>query len=276
MKSTKNNYIFNIMIISMLMVLLGITFFCSKKKEETTEQYQVKPRKTRTYEPAIAKVEFQPPEPISSDDIQANPTLKDLRMKRVKFHYQWFVNGEIIPGIEDRDLEKQHYKKGDKVYCRVRATRGIYESKIVKSNEVKIKNSMPIITSTPWNNVRLGEVFHYTIQARDPDNDPLTYRLVSPLDMGIKLDPKTGEIRWNTRDIPRPEPIDNNRDSERQKSKLGEGFDESAMSKAPSPVKRKKQLPSRVKIVFEVSDPDGAAAVSSIELDFSPQANQPR
>jgi hypothetical protein len=276
MKFTKNNHIFKIMIIGMLIVLVGVTFFCSKKKEKT-DQYQVKPRKTPSLEPVIAKVEFEPPEPTSSDDIRANTLLKDPRMKYVKFQYQWFVNGEIIPGKEDTYLEKQHYKKGDIVYCRAKATRDIYESKIAKSKEVKIKNSMPLITQVPWDNVKLGDRFHYTINARDPDGDPLTYRLVSPLDLGIKLDPNTGDIRWNTRNIiPKPEPIAISRNIECKKSKSGEGYDESAISNPPPEVKKQKQLPTIVKIVFEVRDPDGAAAVSSIQLNFTEEGRKPQ
>jgi len=272
MKSIKNNHIFKVMIIAMFMALLGITFFCSKEKKET-EQYQVKPRKTQSMEPVIVKIEFEPPEPTSSDDIKANTTLEDPRMKPVKFQYQWFVNGEILSGIEGPHLEKQHYKKNDKVYCRVQAKRGIYESKVMKSKEIKIKNSIPRITLAPWEDVRLGGRFHYTIQARDPDDDPLTYRLVSPLDLGIKLDPNTGEIRWNTRDIPRPEPAEINRDTGRRS---GEGLDESEISKASTGVKRRKQPPSIVKIVFEVSDPDGGTAVSSIRLDLTGEGGMPR
>jgi hypothetical protein len=275
MKFTKNNHIFKIMIIGMLMVLVGVTFFCSKKKEKT-DQYQVKPRKTPSLEPVIAKVEFEPPEPTSSDNIRANTLLKDPRMKYVKFQYQWFVNGEIIPGEEDAHLEKQHYKRGDIVYCRAKATRDIYESKIVKSKEVKIKNSMPLITQVPWDNVKLGDLFHYTINARDPDGDPLTYHLVSPLDLGIKLDPNTGDIRWDTRDIPKPEPIEIKSGSEMRVSKTGEGYDESAISKSPPVVKKQKQRPTIVKIVFEVRDPDGAAAVSSIQLNFTEEGGKPQ
>ena len=275
MKSIKNNYIFKVMMIGTLMVLLGITFFCSKEKKETG-QLQVKPRKTQSMEPVIAKVEFEPPEPTSSDDLQANTTLEDPRMKPVKFQYQWFVNGEILSGIEGPHLEKQYYKKNDKVYCRVKAKRGIYESKVIKSKEIKIKNSIPRITLAPWDDVQLGGRFHYTIQARDPDNDPLTYRLVSPLDLGIKLDPDTGEIRWDTRDIPQPEPAEIKRDTGRKQSRSGEGLDESEISKASSPVKRKRRPPSIVKIVFEVSDPDGAAAVSSIRLNLTEEAGIPR
>lgn len=275
MKFTKNNHIFKIIIISLLMVLVGVSFFCSKKKEKT-DQYRVKPRKTPALEPVIANVEFEPPEPTSSDDIQANALLKDPRMKYVKFKYQWFVNREIIKGKEDSLLEKQHYKKGDIVYCRVKATRDIYESKVVKSKELKIKNSIPRITLVPWDNVQLGDRFHYSINARDPDNDPLTYRLVSPLDLGIKLDPNTGDIRWDTRDIPKPEPIDANRDSQRTERKYGEGFDEGAISKAPPRVKRQNQVPPIVKIVFEVRDPDGAAAVSSIQVNLTEEGGKPQ
>ena len=276
MKFTKNNHIFKIMIIGLLMVLVGVTFFCSKKKEET-ERYQVKPRKTPSVEPVIAKVELEPPEPTSSDDIRANTLLKDPRMKYVKFQYQWFVNGEIIHGKEDAYLEKQRYKKGDIVYCRAKATRDIYESKIVKSKEIKIKNSMPLITSTPWGIVKLGDRFHYTISARDPDGDPLTYRLVSPLDLGINLDHNTGDINWNTRNIiPQPEPIAINRGIEGERSKPGEGYDEGAISKAPPGVKKQKQLPKFVRIVFEVRDSEGAAAISAISLDFTEAAGKPR
>jgi hypothetical protein len=116
MKSVRDN-IFKVIVIGMVVVLIGATFFCSKK-EEKTDRYQVKPKRPRSRVPTIAKVEFDPPGPTSSDDIQANAALKDPRMKHVKFQYQWFVNGEKIPGKEDRHLEKQHYKKGDIVYCR--------------------------------------------------------------------------------------------------------------------------------------------------------------
>jgi hypothetical protein len=266
------NIIYTILVIGIIVVLIAVIHFFTGKKEKT-DRYQVKPRETRTLEPIIAKVEIEPPEPTSIDDIKANAMLKDPTMKYVKFQYQWFVNGERVPGIEDPYLEKQHYKRGDIVYCRVKATRGIYESKIVKSQEVKIKNSMPLIISKPWGNVKPGDRFQYSINAQDPDGDTLTYRLVSPLDLGIKVDPKTGDIRWN---IPQPEPIAIDSDIEWKESRPGEGYDESAISKAPPVVKRQKELPNIVKIVFEVRDTEGATAVSSIKLDFTERAGKPR
>jgi len=272
MKPGKN--IIHIIVVIGIVVLIAVIFFFTGKKEKT-DRYQMKPRKTQTLEPVIDKVEFEPPEPTSADNLQANTVLEDPTMKYVKFQYQWFVNGEIIDGIESPYLEQKHYKRGDIVYCRVKATQGIYESKIVKSKEVKIKNGLPIITQVPWDNVKLGDRFHYIINARDPDGDPLTYRLVSPLDLGIKLDPNTGDIRWNTRDIPQPKPIAISRKIEGKESKPGEGYDESTISKAPPGEGMQKQLPSIVEIVFEVRDSEGAAAVSSISLDFTENTGKP-
>jgi hypothetical protein len=253
------------MVIGILVLLLGITFFCSKK-EEKTNRYGMKLRKTRSYEPVITKVELEPGEPTVMDDIKAIPTLGDSRMKHVKFQYQWFVNGDIIQGKEDSVLEKKYYKKGNEIYCRVKALKGIYESKIVKSREIEVKNSSPIIRLDPWNDVRMGEPFEYTINAFDPDNDPLTYRLVSPLDLGIELDQDTGKILWDTRNIPQPKPTEVETPVQIQKGSSREGDYESAISKTFTGRKKKRYIPSLIKIVFEVRDPDGAVVDSSIRF----------
>jgi hypothetical protein len=105
----------------------------------------------------------------------------------------------------------------------------------------------------------------------------LTYRLVSPLDLGIQLNPETGEIVWDIPDIPKPkpEPIDIT------SAWKGEGEGEILNQEKTAPrdnreAGKHKQLPPFVKIVFEVRDSDGAAVVSSIKLDLSPGRGRPR
>ncbi|UCH96740.1 MAG: cadherin repeat domain-containing protein [Candidatus Aminicenantes bacterium] len=275
MKPGKNKHIFKMIGIGVIVVLLSITFFCSKK-EEKTEQYQVKPRRTRSLEPVITEVKLEPSQPTSTDSLEAIPVLKDTRMKHVKFRYQWFVNERIIREKDNQLLEKQHYKKGDIIYCRVKATRGIYESKVIKSKPIKIKNSGPIIKLVPWENVRPPGRFRYTINASDPDNDPLTYQLVSPLDVGIDINPETGEILWDIPEIPEPEPIDT-----RTSISEGEGAtrwdnEESAGSKSVPENQKYRTLYPVVKIVFEVRDSDGEAVVSSIRLDLTSTSGRPQ
>jgi hypothetical protein len=273
MKPGKNN-IFKVVVIGIVVLLLSLTFFCSKKKEETG-RYQVRPRETMSPEPAIAKVEFQPAQPTSYDDVKAIAVLKNTGMTYVTFRYQWFVNGEIIRGKETPLLGKKHYKKGDRVYCRVQALRGMYESRIVKSRETRIKNTPPIIKYVHPGFVKIPGRFRYTINARDHDGDSLTYRLVSPPVPGIQLNPETGEIVWDIPDIPKPKPGPIDITSARK----GEGEILNREGTAPRDNReagKHKQLPPFVKIVFEVRDSDGAAVVSSIKLDLSPGRGRPR
>lgn len=272
--NTGKNIIYRVFVIGIMVVLIAVTFFCSKKKEKT-DQYQVKPRKTKTLEPVIARVVFEPVEPTSYDDIKAIAVLKDPGMTYIKYRYQWFVNGEIIHGEKKPLLKKHHYKKGDRVYCRSQAVRGMYESKIVKSREIRIKNAPPIIKFVHPGFVNIPGRFRYTINARDHDGDSLTYRLVSPLDLGIQLNPETGEIVWNIPDIPKPKPGPIDITSPR----TGEGeifHQEGAASRDNREAEKHKQLPPFVKIVFEVRDSDGAAMISSIKLDLSPGRGRPR
>jgi hypothetical protein len=263
------NTVFRVLAIGIVVMLFAITFFCPKKKENT-DQSRLTSTKTASPEPVISNVVLNPPQPSVSDDIVATTTLNDSGMKRVKFHYQWFVNGEQVPANEGRRLKKQHYKRGDNVYCRVKAIRGIYKSKIAKSKEIEIKNATPLITLVPWDNVPPGGHFHYSIKATDPDGDPLTYRLLSPLNLGIDLDPKTGDIDWDTRKIPKPEPI------ETRTNTTGEGSREGAISTPHPGTKKPETFPSLIKIVFEARDTNGAAAVSSIRLNLTPEGRKPQ
>lgn len=275
MKSGKNK-IFKVVVTVAVVVLLSVTFFCSEKKEKT-DQYRGMPKKSRSPEPVITKVEFQPSAPTSTDIIQVVPALADpARMKLVRFSYQWFVNGKIIAEQEDQQLEKQYYKKGDEVYCRVKATMGIHDSKVVKSKEIEVKNSGPIIHAQEIDKVQIPGRFSYTINAEDPDGDPLTYRLVSPLELGIQLNPETGEIVWDIPDIPGPEPSDNNSAAIVEgEENIPRGDQKDAASKDTPGEKKPAPLPPVLKIEFEVQDSDGANVVSSIQLDLRPGGGRP-
>jgi len=272
------NIIYKVFVLGILVVLITVTFSCSKKKEET-DQYQLKPRKTKSQEPVITKVELEPQQPISSDNIKAVPVLKDPTLTYVTYRYQWFVNGEIVQEKENPLLTKKYYKKGDSVYCRVQAIRGTYESKIERSRETRIKNSPPLIQFVQPGFVNIPGRFHYTIKASDYDGDSLTYRLVSPLDLGIQLNPGTGEMVWNIPAVPKPKPVPvvKTGSSEGEAENEGATFrQEESADRAKQETKKKDQLRPFVKIVFEVRDSDGAVTVSSIELDLSPGRGSPR
>ncbi|MFC1570097.1 PKD domain-containing protein, partial [bacterium] len=58
-------------------------------------------------------------------------------------------------------------------------------------------NQAPLITSTPVNEVAMGEPYTYTVIATDPDGDALTFDL-GPNPDGMSIHAQTGVISWTT------------------------------------------------------------------------------
>ncbi len=270
MKPGKN--IIHIIVVIGIVVLIAVIFFFTGKKEKT-DRYQLQPRKPRSLEPMIAKAEIDPPQPTSSDFIRGMPTLEDPGIKHVKYQYQWFVNGELIPEMKDRLLEKNYYKKGDKIYYRVKATSGIYESRILQSTTVTVGNSNPVIDFKPVGKFNVPGRFRYLIQAADPDNDPLTYHLIAPLDLGIRLNPDTGEITWDIKKRPDLSGLsDTLLRPEDEKVSPGQKMKEKSQQTKPQ---EEHTMSPGVKIVFEVRDSDGATTEGSITLNLLKGEEEP-
>lgn len=256
-------------IIIILTVLFVFTFYCSKDEDETKGK-AAKKKKPLPITPEIAKVAIDPPEPISTDFVRAVPVLKHAKMRFVTYSYQWYINGEPVPDGNKRLLDKKHPKKGDTVYCRVKAARGKYESKTAESDEIEIGNAPPVIHSTPVSPFRVPGEFTYNIKASDPDGDTLTYRLVSPQEQNIFINPDTGELEWYISQVPKDLVTSGEEVSPRPE-------DEEITTPAPKPKPKKKapQLSPFIKIVFEVSDSSGASATSSINLNLSKGTEEP-
>lgn len=242
---------------------------CSKEGRDTRDITPVKKPK-RSPVPVIVEVKLEPPEPTSVDFIRALPVLENTRMTHVKYTYHWYVNGNHVPENNDSLLARQSYKKGDKVYCRVMASRGIHEAKPINSKRITIKNAKPVLNLLPVTPFKIPGRFHYTINASDPDGDPLNYRLVAPLGLGITIDPETGKMTWDIHEIPKDEPAVSH-------TQTGGSADEEAGNREN--VKRKPipkqpdtagpRLSPIVRIIFEVKDSDGAAVQGYIDLNLS-------
>lgn len=258
-------------IIVMIAVLICFTFYCSKDEDETKGKITAKKKKPLPITPEIAKVEIDPPKPVSTDFIRAVPVLKHAGMRFVTYSYQWYVNGEPVPDGNKRLLDKKRFKKGDEVYCRVKATRGKYQSKAVESDEIEIGNAPPQVHSTPVSPFRVPGEFHHAIQASDPDGDALTYRLVSPREHDIFINPDTGELQWYISKVPDDLAADRAEVSPRPEDEETAAQQESSKAKPTA----KPQLSPFVRIIFEVRDSGGATVTSSINLNLSKGAEEP-
>jgi hypothetical protein len=242
---------------------------CSKERHDSRNIAPVKKPK-RSPEPVIVEVKLDPLDPTSVDFIRALPVLEDTRMRYVKYTYHWYVNGNLVPENNNKLLARQSYKKGDKVYCRVMASRGTHESKPINSKRITIQNAKPVLNLLPVTPFKIPGRFHYTIKATDPDGDPLNYRLVAPLDLGITVDPETGEMTWDIQEIPKDEPPV--RESQTKGSADEEGGSRENVKRKPEPKQPDKAEPRItpiLRIIFEVKDSDGAAVQGSIDLDLS-------
>jgi hypothetical protein len=241
--------------------MLMVAIFCSKSEEEKKKQEIG--HKIDSVKPKITNVLIDPKEPIASSYIRAIPKLKNpAGAPYVKFSFQWYVNGDPVPGANSQKLEEKNLKKGDTIYCRVTASRGKFASKEVKSDKVSIGNSPPVINYTEVQPFKVPGQFRYHIKAVDPDGDKLTYRLLTPSDQDIYIDPETGEIQWYIAQAPTAPGAAGEEKDYRSVGGEEETAGESEEKKPGPP-------PTIVKIVFEVLDSDGAKAQSSISLDLA-------
>ncbi|MCP5107966.1 MAG: hypothetical protein GY950_31545 [bacterium] len=251
-----------------VMLLVSFTFHCSKDEDKAAAK-KVQKKKPLPLKPEIAKVEIDPAAPISTSFVRAVPVLKHARMRFVNYSYQWYVNDQEVPEGNRKLLDKKHFRKGDTIYCRVKAARGKYESEELDSEDVEIGNAPPTINVSTVSAFNVPGEFRYTIRATDPDEDGLSYRLLEPLDRGIALDANTGDILWYIDRVPEDLEAGESDSNTRPEDESGE------VRKKPEPKPKENKLSSFVKIVFEVSDTDGAAAVASINLNLAKGSEQP-
>jgi len=193
----------HVFIVLFLFVL--VLTFCGKGKEQPAPQYPSHEKNVAA--PAtsaadarkplrIGSVDFSPAAPTVLDDVAAVVRLFDAGDDDVAFNFQWFVEGrEIVDAGTDR-LDRTRYKKGSWVYCRVQAVSGSRQSEWFKSDLVRVLNSLPTLQLEPVVDFSVPGDIQYQAAATDPDGDDLTFEVLSPLDQGIAMDPRTGVLSW--------------------------------------------------------------------------------
>lgn len=253
--------------IIIVLVLLGVFFTGNKDKQKkinidiTAKAKEKPPLPTK---PEMTDVQLEPNKPTSMDFIHALPILKYADMKYVNYSYQWFVNGDVVSDVDVKEnvLDRKYFKKGDNIYCRVKAVRGKVEAGPIESDSVKIGNAPPILNFITVKPFDVPGEFRYNIKATDPDGDPLTYRLLAPLDQGITIDEKTGLIKWYISEAPVSESLD-------QSAYIPENEGASAAERPKEPEKDPSAIPSSISIVYEVSDNEDASVKGSINLNLT-------
>jgi hypothetical protein len=114
----------------------------------------------------------------------------------VTFEYHWYVANQEVANAADATLKSGNFRKHQWILCEARALAGEKVSGWLKSDWVRAADSPPRIEPVAVDNFSVPGRFTYQISASDIDKDELTYELLSPLDMGIELDRKSGLLTW--------------------------------------------------------------------------------
>lgn len=111
------------------------------------------------------------------------------------FIYQWKINGEEILGESGEELEwREGFRRGDTVAVSVIPYSDLGQGALSAEGSFTIPNSPPRITSEPKAVFEDGR-FSYTVEAVDPDGDPLDFTLRGA-PAGMTIEPATGLIIW--------------------------------------------------------------------------------
>jgi hypothetical protein len=145
-------------------------------------------------QPAVTGVRFEP-----TDGVKPGETLvavadgEDPDGDNIDFHY----NGAREAQSGDRErFDTSELKRGDRLTVRVTASDGEDESTPFESQYLELGNSAPAIVSLPSAGMGADGVYHYGVEASDPDGDRnLRYKLAKAPE-GARVDPLVGEITW--------------------------------------------------------------------------------
>jgi hypothetical protein len=264
----KRNIVIAVSAVIVVALILAAIFFWPRDRSKVLKvaggEVVVKEKPPLPKNPEITEVRLTPPAPTSQDSILAQPVLKYPDMKFVKYSYQWYVNGDSVSEVKGDMLENKYFKKGDTVFCRIGGIRGKIAADPVDSDEIRIGNAPPHLNPMPVPVFDIPGEFRYTINAEDPDGDPLTYRLLDPQEPGASINSKTGMIKLfidaaaaEPQEEPQLQPEDEEASSQGDRKSEPE-------SEPASPAG-----PNTIRIAYEVSDTDGASVTGSIELILS-------
>jgi hypothetical protein len=143
-------------------------------------------------EPAVTAVRFEPTDGIKpGETVIAVAEGADPDGDELDFHYEWRIGEAVQSGDRER-FDTSKMKRGERLSVRVVASDGEDESTPVESQYLELGNSAPTIVSLPSAGMGADGVYHYGVEASDPDGDRnLRFRLAGRRAQG---GPLLGEI----------------------------------------------------------------------------------
>lgn len=126
--------------------------------------------------PVVTDLSLSPQDPTVEDEVRAHVTAFDDDDDDLTFRYEWQVGGEPLPDLETDTLPAGAFAKGQEIRLRVTPFDGRDWGEPVASDSLVALNSPPRILSVALDPTepRIGETVTATVEAVDPDEDPVT------------------------------------------------------------------------------------------------------
>jgi hypothetical protein len=113
---------------------------------------------------------------------------------RLEIEYRWLVNGRESE-IEDELYPATNLNRGDRIEVRARAFDGKVWSASVRSGEIEIGHSLPIIVSVPPRPDRTG-FFRYRVKVKDTASERKLHFTLRTSPRGMQISESNGEVTW--------------------------------------------------------------------------------
>lgn len=181
------------------MLLIAFVFGCTSEplppvvpstpiEEVEMEGSEVEPAKLN-HQPNVVSFVFEQDTYINSDTVSVAYKTFDADGDATREELFWSVNGREVISEKGRVLRRKNLNKGDAIVATLLVKDGVLENQ--QSIQTIIGNAPPQWLRDPR---ALKQLDGYTVQAMDPDGDPLTYRLQgAPKGMTIS---NTGQISY--------------------------------------------------------------------------------
>ncbi|KPJ99957.1 MAG: hypothetical protein AMK71_08880 [Nitrospira bacterium SG8_35_4] len=146
----------------------------------------------RNTPPAIIISELLPAKPKVDSNFTVTISAKDVDNDVINYRYKWTVNDIFASEMPYLNTE---LKSGDKVTVEVTPYDKDGSGKSVRMTR-KVLNSLPVFSESKP--VFEGTLYKYQVQATDPDNDVLAFKLEKGPE-GMTIDPASGLITWEVK-----------------------------------------------------------------------------
>jgi predicted small lipoprotein YifL len=126
--------------------------------------------------PWIEDAHLEPQGPLTGSVVRAVVKATDPDGDPLTFRYTWFADDRRVREGADT-FALNGVKKGAWIHFQVIPNDGSAEGGWKYSPKYKVLNSPPVVKNAPPSSIAPGGVFTHTIEARDPDGDPVAFSL---------------------------------------------------------------------------------------------------